>query len=104
MNTTRLITAFAIGSSLLFSGTALNTALAQTNTEQVQTAPPQSRLNIKQVYDKAEAAGYANITEIELDDNVYEVKAQDQKGMRVKLKLDPKNGEIIDIQTKTNKH
>ncbi len=102
MNTTRFMTALAIGSSLLFSATTLNTALAQTNTEQaVQSAATQSRLNIKQIYDKVEAAGYTNITEIDLDDNMYEVKAQDQKGNYIKLKLDPKTGEIINTKTKT---
>jgi hypothetical protein len=100
MKTTRLLTALTLGSSLIFSGAALNTALAQTTTAQVQTAPAQSRLNIKQIYDKVEAAGYTNITEIDLDDNVYEVKARNQENQRVELKLDPKTGEIIKTKTK----
>ncbi len=100
MKTTRLLTALTLGSSLIFSGAALNTALAQTTTVQVQTAPAQSRLNIKQIYDKVEAAGYTNITEIDLDDNVYEVKARNQENQRVELKLDPKTGEIIKTKTK----
>lgn len=100
MKTTRLLTALTLGSSLIFSGAALNTALAQTTTAQAQTAPAQSRLNIKQIYDKVEAAGYTNITEIDLDDNVYEVKARNQENQRVELKLDPKTGEIIKTKTK----
>ncbi|WKU18287.1 PepSY domain-containing protein [Advenella alkanexedens] len=100
MKTTRLLTALTLGSSLIFSGAALNTALAQTTTTQMQTAPAQSRLNIKQIYDKVEAAGYTNITEIDLDDNVYEVKARNQENQRVELKLDPKTGEIIKTKTK----
>ncbi|GAA4418506.1 hypothetical protein GCM10011450_04120 [Advenella faeciporci] len=101
MNTTRLMTALAMSSSLLFSGAAINTALAQTNTAQVQTAPSQTPLNIKQIYDKVETAGYTNITEIDLDDNIYDVKAHDQKGERVKIKVDARSGEIIDTKTKS---
>lgn len=100
MNTSRLITSLAIASSVIFSGAALNTALAQTNTTQVQTTQVQKQLNIKQVYDKVEAAGYTNITEIELDDNYYEVKARNQQDQRTKLKVNINSGEIMETKIK----
>ncbi|MNF11414.1 hypothetical protein D3C80_2126270 [compost metagenome] len=52
-------------------------------------------LTIRQVYDKMEAAGYRNISEIERSrKHGYEVKAYDPQGQRVKLYVDPQSGAV----------
>lgn len=52
-------------------------------------------LNIRQVYDKLEAAGYTDIREIDREFNGYEVKARNREGSKVKLYVDPRSGEVI---------
>ena len=52
-------------------------------------------LNIRQIYDRVEAAGYVNIREIELEKyGHYEVKARNAQGDRVKLHVNAQTGEI----------
>lgn len=58
-------------------------------------APAAPMLTIRQVYDKMEAAGYRNISEIERSSkHGYEVKAYDPQGQRVKLRVDPQSGAV----------
>ena len=59
------------------------------------TTPAAPMLTIRQVYDKMEAAGYRNISEIERSrKHGYEVKAYDPQGQRVKLYVDPQSGAV----------
>ncbi len=44
---------------------------------------------------KVEAAGYSQIGEIEFDDGFWEVKAVDSRGVRTKVLVDPRSGELI---------
>lgn len=46
------------------------------------------------VIQKVEAAGYTHISKVERSYPHYEVKAIDQKGKRVKLKVNPATGDI----------
>ncbi|MGE8671806.1 MAG: PepSY domain-containing protein [Achromobacter kerstersii] len=102
----KTLAALAIGASALVAGTA---AQAQTAapaqaaqaapTPAAQTAPAAApaapMLTIRQVYDKMEAAGYRNISEIERSSkHGYEVKAYDPQGQRVKLRVDPQSGAV----------
>ena len=102
----KTLAALAIGASALVAGTA---AQAQTAapaqaaqaapTPAAQTAPAAApaapMLTIRQVYDKMEAAGYRNISEIERSSkHGYEVKAYDPQGQRVKLYVDPQSGAV----------
>lgn len=93
----KTLSALAIGAAAL-AGTA---ALAQTATPQpapappapaatapVQAAPAAQILTVRQVYDTLTAAGYRNITEIELEHGRYDVKADNAQGQRVKLRVD----------------
>ena len=92
----KTLAALAIGASALAAGAA---AQAQTAApaQAAQTAPAAAApmLTIRQVYDKMEAAGYRNISEIERSSkHGYEVKAYDPQGQRVKLRVDPQSGAV----------
>ena len=45
---------------------------------------------------KVEAAGYSQVSEIEFDDGFWEVKAIDGNGVRAKVLVDPRTGELLD--------
>ena len=86
MNATRSLLAAAALASAMLGGAS---ALAQA----AQPAAP--ALNIRQIYDRVEAAGYVNIREIELKKyGHYEVKARNAQGGRVKLHVNAQTGEI----------
>ncbi|WMD20478.1 PepSY domain-containing protein [Achromobacter seleniivolatilans] len=93
----KTLAALAIGASALVAGTAVH---AQAAAPTAQTAPAATSaaapmLTIRQVYDKMEAAGYRNISEIERSSkHGYEVKAYDPQGQRVKLRVDPQSGAV----------
>ena len=93
------LAALAIGASALVAGTAVQAQTATpapaapATTAPAATAAPM--LTIRQVYDKMEAAGYRNISEIERSrKHGYEVKAYDPQGQRVKLYVDPQSGAV----------
>lgn len=52
-------------------------------------------LNLGQIYDKLEAAGYTDVREIERENDGYEAKARDSKGRAVKLYIEPLEGRIV---------
>lgn len=60
-------------------------------------------LTIPQIHERVEAAGYRDISEIERERNGYEVKAVDRDGQRVELDVDPRTGEVTDVETKRDK-
>lgn len=102
MRTSHLISALAIGASLLAGGAALAPAFAQTE----KSAPPaaaRSEMSIGQIHDKLTAAGYVNIDKIERERNAFEVKASDKSGARVKLTVDPQTGNIIEPRRQDRK-
>lgn len=99
----KTLSALAIGAAV--GGTA---ALAQTApqpapvtpapaaTAPVQAAPAAQILTVRQVYDTLTAAGYRNITEIELEHHRgYDVKADNPQGQRVKLRVDAQTGAVL---------
>lgn len=92
------LAALAIGASALVAGTAVQAqtaAPAPAATTPAATTPAAPMLTIRQVYDKMEAAGYRNISEIERSrKHGYEVKAYDPQGQRVKLYVDPQSGAV----------
>ena len=85
MNATRsLLAAAALASAMLGGASALQA-----------TQPTAPALNIRQIHDRVEAAGYVNIREIELEKyGHYEVKARNAQGDRVKLHVNAQTGEI----------
>ena len=106
----KTLAALAIGASALVAGAAAQAqtaAPAQAPAQAAQAAPTPAAqtapaaapaapmLTIRQVYDKMEAAGYRNISEIERSSkHGYEVKAYDPQGQRVKLRVDPQSGAV----------
>lgn len=65
-------------------------------TAPVQAAPAAQILTVRQVYDTLTAAGYRNITEIELEHHRgYDVKADNPQGQRVKLRVDAQTGAVL---------
>ena len=90
MNATRSLLAAAALASAMLGGAS---ALAQAAQPAAPRAAP--ALNIRQIYDRVEAAGYVNIREIELEKyGHYEVKARNAQGDRVKLHVNAQTGEI----------
>lgn len=67
-----------------------------TQAAQPGTAGAQANwLNIGQIYDKLQAAGYTDVREIEREDRGYEAKARNADGRTVKLQIDPVDGKIV---------
>lgn len=102
MSTTKLLSALAISTGMLVTGASFAPAFAQTasTTAVTQTTPAAPVLTIKQIYDKLEAAGYTDITEIERDRDVYEAKALNKEGQRAKIDMDLSTGNILKTRIK----
>lgn len=95
MRQTRNLLIFAIGASLIAGGSAILPAFAADS----RGTPAQAErqwLSIGEVHQKLEAAGYRKIEKIEREHGVYEARATDRNGERVKLRIHPQTGEIID--------
>ncbi|MGY6272517.1 PepSY domain-containing protein [Achromobacter denitrificans] len=95
----KTLLALAIGGSALAAGAPAYAQAAPQQAPAAATAPAAPAaapmLTIRQVYDKMEAAGYRNISEIERSSkHGYEVKAYDPQGQRVKLYVDPQSGAV----------
>ncbi|KGD94122.1 hypothetical protein JL37_12540 [Achromobacter sp. RTa] len=93
----KTLAVLAIGGSALVAGAPAfaQAAAPQAPAPAAATAPAAPMLTIRQVYDKMEAAGYRNISEIERSSkHGYEVKAYDPQGQRVKLYVDPQTGAV----------
>lgn len=56
--------------------------------------PARDSVSIVKVAQNLESAGYKNIREIKFDDGKYEAKVVNSQGNKVKLKIDPKTGEV----------
>ena len=94
------------------SGVALAQGTAQAPAPAAVTAPTAApaapvaarsqapALNIRQIYDRMEAAGYRDLREIEWSHGRYEVKALDAQGARVKLEVDGSTGAVLRSRTK----
>ena len=78
----------------ILSAFALAAVLAGAAYAQTQEAP-QAELTAAQIIQKLEALGYTNITDIERDDDEWEVEATAPNGTRVDLELDLKDGRIL---------
>lgn len=94
MRTSHLVTAIALSAGLLATGVTIAPAFAQ-NAATDSAAERGNWLSIPQIHDKVVAAGYRDISEIEREDNAYEVKAIDRDGRKVKLVVDPTNGDLV---------
>ncbi|AKP91706.1 PepSY domain-containing protein [Achromobacter sp. SIMBA_011] len=100
----KTLTALAIGAATLTGAAALAqtapqpapAAPAPAATAPAQAAPAAQILTVRQIYDVLTAAGYRNITEIELEHHRgYDVKADNPQGQRVKLRVDAQTGAVL---------
>lgn len=84
----------------VIAASAMGLAWAQGPTSHPTAQQESTQLMIRDVYDRVQAAGYQDMTEIELDDGRYEVKATDAQGQRVKLYVNATTGEIEHVKRK----
>ncbi|MCP5267902.1 MAG: PepSY domain-containing protein [Zoogloeaceae bacterium] len=97
MNTIRIaVSATLICGLLASAGIALSPSFAddQRGSRSTSASGERQWLSIRQVHDLLEAAGYRNIEKIEREHGVYEVRATDSAGMRVKRYVNPQTGSI----------
>lgn len=87
---------------LSMGGMAQGTAPVAAPAAMPQATAPMSQpvLNIRQIYDRVDAAGYRELQEIEWSDGRYEVKGRNAQGERVKLEVDGRTGEVLRSRTK----
>lgn len=92
------------------SASALGLGLAQAQTP-TSSAPPTAnpttaaaatKLTIRDIYDRLEAAGYRDLLEIDYEHGRYQAKALDAQGQPVKLYVNAHTGAVE--STRTRKH
>jgi len=98
----------ALSSAALVAATlpvqAQNTANTQGTQQTTAQAAEQGQwLNLRQVYDKLEAAGYTDIREIDRERSGYEAKVRDGEGRKIKLYIDPRTGDVINRKTRDDR-
>lgn len=102
MRTTTIISALALGATLVGGVVLLSPTFAQEAASTSTSAP--RWLSIPEVHDKLIAAGYRNIEKIEREDGAYEARAANGQGERVKLYVNPQTGEIRDRYKRESRH
>ncbi|MGS1009684.1 PepSY domain-containing protein [Achromobacter anxifer] len=88
------LAALTLGAATLAGAAAVH-AQTPAPAQPAATAPANATLTVRQIYDTLTAAGYRNITEIELEHGRYDVKADDAQGQRVKLRVDAQSGAVL---------
>lgn len=94
MRNPTMLFSLMMGAGLLAGGFTLAPSFAGDS----RSAPIVERqwLSIGQVHQKLEAAGFSNVEKIEREHGVYEARATDRNGARVKLHINPQTGEVTD--------
>lgn len=104
MHTRTIPSAFllvAVLLSTLIAGTLLATgALAGKDEPATATPSRPGWLSIAQVHERLVGAGYRDIEKIERKDGDYKVRAHDRAGQRLRLRVHPLTGEIIDSDSR----
>lgn len=90
------------GSSLLLSLLATSPAFAQCAKVAPEGNPAQEK-TIPQIYDRLSALGYWNIDKIEYHQKLFEVRANDKHGGRMRLSVDALTGEITEARRQDRK-
>lgn len=99
MKTSHMLTTLGL---IVTLGTATLAVSASGNRIAVQ-GPSDNMLEIPSIYGAVTASGFSQVSEIELEDGIYEVKATRADGVPVKLKIDAFTGEVIDSKVKRKK-
>ncbi len=90
------LAALALGAATLTGAAAYAQTAAPAPAQPAAAAPAAAAtLTVRQIYDTLTAAGYRNITEIELEHGRYDVKADNAQGQRVKLRVDAQTGAVL---------
>ena len=97
----KVVFSLVLSAGLLAGGFALAPSLAGES----GSAPAAERqwLSIGQVHQKLEAAGFRNVEKIEREHGLYEARATDRNGARVKLHINPQTGEVTE-RNERNEH
>lgn len=82
---------------------AAATSIAAAATTAAQEPAGAARLSIPEIHEKMQAAGYRDIRKIELEKDIYKIKAQLPGGDRVKLRVDASSGEILERTQKKSR-
>lgn len=93
MRTSRLFSILALSATIAGGTAFLTPAFSQTGKPEISYE--RTDLTVNQVLVKLMAAGYDNVDKIERERNVYEVRAIDRNGARVRLNIDPQTGDLI---------
>lgn len=93
----RPLAASLFSSGLLLCILTPQTALAQCPKVAEANKPAQEK-TIPQIYDKLSALGYWNIDKIEYHQKLFEVRANDKHGGRMRLSVDALSGEITEAR------
>lgn len=89
------LAALALGAATLTGAAAYAQTAAPTPAQPAAAPAAAATLTVRQIYDTLAAAGYRNITEIELEHGRYDVKADNAQGQRVKLRVDAQTGAVL---------
>ncbi|WP_237173658.1 PepSY domain-containing protein [Paracandidimonas lactea] len=104
IRTKKIASALGIAVALLAGTAAITHAQQQQAAPQpIQAAQPAAtadRLDLRRIDEALNAAGYRDITEIELEHGQYEAKATDAQGNRVKVYGNPASGEVKEAKRK----
>jgi len=100
--TLAMATAMAGGALVLTAPTPAHAAdLASTGSAAPAAASedasytPATGVSAQSINDQLKAAGYTDIDDVEMEDNVWTAEAKGPDGKKVELKLDPTDGHII---------
>ena len=100
LSTARRWAAASLLAGLSMGAIAQSAPAAPAATAPQAASKVQPSLNIRQIYDRLDAAGYRELQEIEWSDGRYEVKGMNAQGERVKLEVDGNTGEVLRSRTK----
>jgi hypothetical protein len=74
-------------------------AVAIASDDSRRRQPAGDWLALAEIAGKLSEQGF-KVTELEIDDGLYEAKAYDASGTYLKLKIDPRTGEVISRRTR----
>jgi hypothetical protein len=74
-------------------------AVAIASDDSRRRMPADDWLSLAAIAGKLSEQGF-NVRELEVDDGLYEAKAYDASGTYLKLKIDPRTGEVISRRTR----
>lgn len=106
MRATQLLSAAALATTLVAGVALFAPVQAQISPSATNAAPATQGaawLTIREVLDRLEAQGYGNFTEVEREDDGYEVKATNAQGQRVELDVHPVTAEVLKTEVKRDK-